>query len=88
MGKGKKERLKRETVWFLLVVSLFCGVALGYSWRMAQVQNTEVAIVEALRGCNQLITDELVIQPTKDCERLKTAIIGLKSGTFNYTRGD
>lgn len=88
MEKHKKESLKRETVWLLLVISLFCGIALGYGWRMSQVQNTERAIVEALRGCNQLITDELVIQPTKDCERLKTAIMGLKSRTFNYTRGD
>lgn len=69
----------------VLLVSFVLGVGVGYFYRMSQVKNTESAIVEALTVCNQLITDELVISPTKDCERQKTAIVGLKRGTFNHS---
>lgn len=67
--RRKCERIRTETVCFLLVIMLVVGVATGYAWRMMQVKNTEKTIVEALNGCNQLITDELVISPTSDCER-------------------
>lgn len=86
MKKRKRERLKHNTVYFLLTITLVMGVISGYAWRMSQVKNTEGAIVEALNGCSQLITDELVISPTLDCKGLKTAIIGLKTGTFNYVK--
>ena len=84
MKKRKKERLKYETVFVLLVIVMVLGVVLGYAWRMSQVEDTGKAIIEAVTGCNQLITDELVISPTKDCGRLGTAIVGLKRGIFDY----
>ena len=83
---SKKNIKEIESAMYLLAASVFViGLALGYAYRMSQVKNTEKAIMEALNGCNQLITDELVISPTVDCERQKTAILGLRSGTFNYS---
>ena len=68
----------------LFIVVWVLGIVLGYGWRMSQVKNTERAIVEALNGCSQLITDELVISPTSDCGKFKTAILGLRIGMFSY----
>ena len=84
MKKRKRERLTDNTVWFLLVITLVIGVSAGYAWRMSQVEDTGKAVIEAVTGCNQLITDELVISPTKDCDKQKTAILGLRIGTFSY----
>lgn len=82
---SKKTIKEIKSAMYLLAASVFViGLALGYAYRMSQVEDTGKAIIEAVTGCNQLITDELVISPTVDCERQKTAILGLKRGTFDY----
>ena len=79
--------IKTDLVLFMLVIVLTLGIIGGYAWRMAQIDEnkTEKEIVEALRTCEPLITDELIISPVKDClKNNRTAIIGLKSKTWNY----
>ena len=82
-----KKTIKIDLACFLLAITLVVGVIAGYAWRMAQIDEGKVErdIVYALQNCEILITDELVISPTKRCgEKQNTAIIGLKSKTWNY----
>ena len=79
--------IKRDLVWFIVVIVFTLGITLGYGWRVWQIDEhkTERNIVYALQNCEILITDELVMSPTKRCgEKQNTAIIGLKSRTWGY----
>lgn len=64
----------------MLLIVLMLGVSLGYFWRYKQVPSVEKAIVMALEGCYSLQTDELIVIPDKECERLEIGIIGLRKG--------
>ncbi|MBT9169590.1 MAG: hypothetical protein DDT19_02952 [Syntrophomonadaceae bacterium] len=82
VNQTNKRMFSHETLYFCIVIALALGIILGYAWRMAQV-DTEKAIVEALQGCRPLITEELMLLPTYDCEGLKTAILKLRTGKGN-----
>lgn len=85
---GRPKSIKTDVVWFLVVIVFVVGLIAGYAWRMAQVKSIERDIVQALTNCKQLITDELVIAPVQNCEKTKTAVMGLRKNTFQFLRNN